>query len=64
MTWFLYERINCFFLVVEDCFSMKINGRQLHVSIVINFKNVMLSKKTKLFMQILDTILIYTCIIV
>lgn len=64
MTWFLYERINCFVLVVEDCFAMKINGWQLHVSIVINFKNVMLSKKTKLFMQILDTILIYTCIIV
>lgn len=40
MTWFLYERINCFVLAVEDCFAMKTNGWQLHVSIVINFKNV------------------------
>lgn len=54
---FFYERINCFVLVVEDCLAMKTNGWQLHVSIVINFKNVMLSKNTKLFMQILDIVL-------
>lgn len=45
MTGFLYKRINCSVLIIEDCLAIETKELQLHVSIWTTFKNLMLSKK-------------------
>lgn len=49
----LCKRINCFVLILKNDLAIKTNELQLHISILINLKSLMISKKTKLFIQML-----------